>query len=70
MAARCIENWPNWLVNKFNKHPPDSGQLGDVKIKWEKYALSKQYGTVIRLYSAKKSRHIRQQGAVRIGPTD
>ena len=40
-----------------------------MKISLEKYSYSRQYGRVIR-QSVKKTQHLQQQGAMRIGPTD
>ena len=51
-AARCLENWPIWLVNNFSqKKPRHSRQLGAVKISWEKYvffnAIRQSYKTLV-----------------------
>ena len=71
MAARCRENWPYQLVNNFRQKFSELTAAGCSENSLKKIyfftAIRQSYMTLV---SKKKPRHSRQQGAVKIGPTD
>ena len=67
-VARFRENWPTWLVNNFSQKSTALTAAECFENYLRKVCFSRQnYKTLI---SKKKPPHSRQQGAVRIGPTD